>query len=411
MINLKKYGFITSLFFINLLFAQGNTVLDFLSINPSPESNSLGRSGAALPTTDSYGFYINPAQLGYASRSTVIAGQFYPGEKNFLPSIPAIDFTYNSWVFSLGYNYKDHPVFLPRCLGFGFMKNTFDYGTYTVTDMEGSTEEIHSRETVDAFSLGVGWDFYVNLNLGFTYKIINSRPIPLPGFDTGEIKENAVDYGMLLIIPALKFLNKKDDKPYPRRTKFFGFFDVALGYAKTNIGDKVLYYDPNPAPIPRTAQLAYTLSGGIDMEYKNVSLNAFSLDWSADAVDLLVDEQGNYQGGFWGDIDVWNNLILAKSDDEVRSHKGLRFQCLEALQFGYGKLRGPGIEEDTKTWGFGVKLKGLMKLFTANSYSQLAIILREYVDVQYLWAKYIGDENNLLYGKTYQSIGLFITGF
>ena len=397
------------------LFAQGEATALFLLINPSPESNSIGKAGTALPTTDSYGFYLNPAQLGYASRTNVISGQTYPVKTKWLPNFNFTSITYNGTALTLGYKFDMQTRILPRSLGFGFMKGTLDYGENNQTDAFGNLiGTFDSQESFDAFAIGAGWDFYVNLNLGITYKIITPRLSPvLVGAERSEseVKENAFDFGGLLIVPVLRFFNTIDSERMTPTPKLFGFLNASIGYAKTNIGGKVTFVDIDQQdPLPRQAQLGYSLSTGFDIRYKFIRINAITIDWSVDAVDLLVNRDGSYRGGLTGDIDIGNNLILAKGDEKVDVHKGARFQLLETLQIGVGKFQGPGFPSGPKTWGFGVKLNGILKFATAGSFSRLSNILRDHIDVRYTRAKYNTEVEHPLAGTTYQSLGLFITG-
>ena len=58
--------FILGLVKINI---HAQSALPMLYFNPSPRINALGMAGASLPTKDPFGFYYNPAQLGYFSQT------------------------------------------------------------------------------------------------------------------------------------------------------------------------------------------------------------------------------------------------------------------------------------------------------------------------------------------------------
>ena len=67
------------LFFPGKILGQGESTLPFLSINPSPKSAGLGWTGVSVPNDEAFGFYYNPAMLGYFGQDNNIAIQAYPG--------------------------------------------------------------------------------------------------------------------------------------------------------------------------------------------------------------------------------------------------------------------------------------------------------------------------------------------
>ena len=128
-----------------------------------------------------------------------------------------------------------------------------------------------------------------------TYKLLSSK-FQRGSAEPEEVKENAFDYGLLLLVPIFKFPGKRDNASFATSPKFFGYFDASFGYSQSNIAGTVSYIDENQGdPLPRTARLGYTLSAGIDMQYKFSPIDVLRLDWSSDAVDLLVNQDGSYQ--------------------------------------------------------------------------------------------------------------------
>ena len=51
--------------------AQGEAAIPFLYQNPSPQFSGLGWTGVSLPNDDAFGFYYNPAQLGYFGKTII----------------------------------------------------------------------------------------------------------------------------------------------------------------------------------------------------------------------------------------------------------------------------------------------------------------------------------------------------
>lgn len=408
-------GFITLfLTFPNPLPAQGEATMLFLLIPPSPVLNGMGRAGAALPTNEAYGFYHNPAQLGYTSQTVNAAVQFYPSKTDWLPEFNFPDLTYNSFALNLGYNFRDRSPIIPLSVGLGYMKGEINYGRITLTDDQGNIiAAFDSKESYNAFGIGVGMEYFVNLSFGLAYKKIDSQLMPVqvgtePG--GGEAETDAIDYGVLLTVPVLKPFEKSFLKEADSQFSFVPYFDVSLGYAKTNIGDKVSYLDTDQKdPIPRTAHLGYALSAGVDFRMRDISLRALGIDWSVDASDILISK-GEYQGGLLGNISFGGNLLSAKSDREVDIRKGFRVQFFEFLQITSGRFYGAGWEHP-QTSGFGLGARGILKALSAYSSNRTLRYMADHFDLQYARSEIDAGFQQPLTGTTYHSLLLVVSGF
>ena len=84
--------------------------------------------------------------------------------------------TYHNYGVNLGYTFETSEMNLPISVGLGFVHNKIDYGKYNYTS-EFSPEVLGSIDTYDisnSFSLGVGIDYYLKLNFGFSLKTYES---------------------------------------------------------------------------------------------------------------------------------------------------------------------------------------------------------------------------------------------
>lgn len=226
-------GFISMLLiFSNPLPAQGEATMLFLLIPPSPILNGMGQVGTALPTNEAYGFYYNPAQLGYTGQTVNAALQFYPSKTDWLPAFNFGDLTYNNLALNLGYNFKDRSPIIPLSVGLGYMKGEINYGRNTLTDDQGNIIAVFdSKESYNAYGIGVGMEYFVNLSLGLTYKTINSQLVPIQVGTWpigGEAKTDAIDYGALLTVPVLKPFEKSFLKEPESKFSIVPYFDVSL---------------------------------------------------------------------------------------------------------------------------------------------------------------------------------------
>ncbi len=86
---MKTFRVIAVLFFafafVQISFSQGQTALPVLYLNPSPRLNGLGMVGVSFPNHDTYGFYYNPAQLGYISQTENLSYQLDPSNSHWMP--------------------------------------------------------------------------------------------------------------------------------------------------------------------------------------------------------------------------------------------------------------------------------------------------------------------------------------
>jgi len=399
--------------FSNVLFAQGEATMLFLKIPPSPLLNGMGQVGAALPNSEAYGFYYNPAHLGNSSQTMNFAIQFYPAKMDWLPALNFPDLTYDNLALNLGYNLKNRFKFIPFSLGLGYMQGEINYGKNIVTDDQGVPIAVfESKENYDAYGIGIGTEFYVCFSAGLTYKKINSElfPLEIGPLKAAVAKTDAIDYGFLLTVPVLKYSEKRFLKEPGSKGSVLPYFDISLGYAKTNIGDKVAYIEPYSDPIPRTAQLGYALTGGLNYNLKGTFIRLLGFDWSVDARELMVNRDGTYKEGMLGNINFVDNLLAAKSDEDVDVHRGFRLQFLDFIKFTFGNFDGEGWE-NPETSGFGVNARGILKALSASTKNKTMQFLADHFDFRYAHSEIDSGVDHPLTGITYESLSLVVSGF
>lgn len=318
-------------FFQSNIIAQHEAAVWFLTFPISPSQNAVGYTGTSLPNDDPYGFLLNPAQLGYTSQQNNFSFMYYPSKINLWGME---QFQIKGSAFNLGYNFKNI-IGIPISLGFGFANQEFkiNYGNIFFT---GSDSE--DKDRYNAYSIGLGIDYYIEFFTGFTYKTTTSKiSNPLVQQESFDAEGSAVDFGILLNIPVLKLIDDKlsfsmlDFKPIKP------FFNFSMGYSKSNIGDEIYYNDPTQSdPLPRTARFGYGISTGADIFIKDKTFRIIELAFSVDAEDLLFTYDTIYSGrpptiiltnfsGYqssFGDINIGRNIIQIKGDDNVLVHAG-----------------------------------------------------------------------------------------
>lgn len=342
------FGLTSILFYNNFIFAQGESAVPFLLLQPSPSLSAMGQTGTALPTDDPFGFIWNPAQLGYTSQHNNLSFIFYPSKIDWLP-VFNLGLEVKGAALNAGYNFKDLIGF-PVSAGFGYAKTTFELGKFVRMDEFGNIISIYdAREYYHAYSFGVGINYFVQFNAGFTYKKVTSISGDNP---TSEINErivaepSVVDFGVLLNVPVIELIDKNFSIGMGERI-LKPKFDFSLGYSKSNIGDDVTYSGlPYSDPLPRMDRIGYGISTGIDIISDKFRMNTFNFALTVEADDILVgwDSTWYYQSTL-SDLKPWKNLINIQGSNNVVSHIGLKFDFFESFTLYTGHFSGRGFDE------------------------------------------------------------------
>ena len=193
----------------------------------------------------------------------------------------------SQWIgLNLGYNFKNLLNF-PLSVGIGFANPEINYGEFTTTS--GTFE---SKDYYYAYSIGVGIDYYIQFYAGITYKditsILSDQPVEQGGLGKAEV--STIDYGFLLNVPIIRLINENLDFNMIQDVPIKPYLNLSFGYAISNIGDEVVYFDPAQAdPLPRTARFGYGVSTGLNMQFEKFVLNAFDIAFTVDAEDILIE--------------------------------------------------------------------------------------------------------------------------
>lgn len=227
-------------------FAQGEGELPVMTIQTSLPLIGAGEIGVAKPNNDPIGYYLNPAILGYTSQNNHASLFFMPNKVDWIPSWNH-DLTKSTYGFNLGYNFNEFG--LPISVGFGYMHDRFDYGTLYSTGsgipliIGGQTD---SHDSFDAYSFGVGIDYYFLFNIGMSIKPFDSRfnDSPLENENTIMSAEGtAYDYGAMIITPISQLFFDNYKYEFCNNSYLIPSVNFTLGYAITNVGDEISYID------------------------------------------------------------------------------------------------------------------------------------------------------------------------
>jgi hypothetical protein len=379
----KMKGFIRLLILFLLytnVIAQGEAAIPTLVFQQSTLFFGAGQIGAAIPMQDPAGFYLNPAQLGYFSRNNNLAVSFMPEKTKWGPS----SFGSNFQTFSLaaGYNFKAKNENLPLSIGAGYIQNKMQYKSPS-----------ENYDSFNCFSIGAGYDYYIQFNAGIAVKSIKSVITTKDVMDMREqtitATGTAFDFGFMLTAPITNLLSNNIRYDLNDNSFLRPKIDITLGYSLTNLGKEIYYVDPVQSdPIPRTARLGYTVDLGIGFGGAKTKINGIDYSFTAEAEDILINR--NNSGGLeyqsmLGDIDFGKNLIALRSDNNVVVHKGHIFRLFETIILTSGRYYGYGYG-NTETNGYGLSSQGVFKLL-ANAITEPIInYIKDHLVIEYYGA-------------------------
>lgn len=363
-------------FFPFKIFAQGEAAVPILLLNPSPMLSGMGATGTALPTEDPFAFVWNPAQLGYNSLTNNYSFIFYPSKIDWLGSV---GLELKGIALNVGYNFKDLIGF-PVSFGFGYSNVELDFGIFG------------GRDHYNAYSFGLGVDYYVQLSFGYTIKDVTSIQYPYPG-EWEEIKAETTvnDFGILLNVPVIRLIDEKMLLPLDNNLYGKPTFNFSLGYSKSNIGDEIYYIDPAQAdPLPRTDRTGYGFSAGFELISDDFIMKIFNVSFTSEAEDILIsrDTTGHweYQSTF-SDLNYWKNVIQIEGDENIVSRTGTKLDFIESFSYYFGHFSGRGFYV-RETIGYEIRAKGLFKLWALWAKDPITDFFRDYLDIRYYNTNY-----------------------
>lgn len=348
--------------------AQTNGTMPYLLVSPSPWNGALGQAGVAVPTTDPFAAFHNPAHSGYAGeRANASVAFVIPGRTRYPGVHGRASFDHHAAAFGAGYNLSRRWPHLPVSLGFAFYRSRIDFGPQrTISSASGDAIRFDAHETVTAGTFGLGYHHArFQAYAGLTAKSARSD-LPLQtGEDVASGSVNPVDLGMLLVVPVHRFWRDGDAEGSRLR--------VSFGYALANAGDDV---ESNGFtsffPTPREARLGYALEWTWPQMVNGVEVDGLSFLWTLEAVDELVRPvaerraTGDAFQGPLGDIGLLSNVLAGRHDERVGVRYGAQVAILEMLAFRWGAWRGPLQPAAATPWTMGVTVSsaGLLPLVT-----------------------------------------------
>jgi hypothetical protein len=400
--------------------AQGETAVPFLLLTSSVEGNGMGGISASVPTDNAMSVIANPGQLGFLSLNSFVTAGTYTEKTEWGSQFNQSDIPYSASAVNVGINLSKviSPPF-PVSLGLGYSRVSLDIGEFISTGLGGPDEigRFRSNEKSESFSLGIGLDYIIKLGVGFNFKSIESNLSPIGTEQeqgVARAKVSASDFGAMIQAPVIQMISASRTEPLELLPKVAPLLDVAMGYARSNVGDEITYFDPAQRdPLPRNATLGLGVEMGIVSKALSSDWKILSLTWARQVEDLLVnrfaDGHFEYQGWF-GNIQPFNNLILGKWGGNVDLRKGWQLEVGEIVSVRGGSFTGTG-SLSYETSGYSIRLSGFLKLIEAMSRSAVTDtwlgFVRDHIDLQYHSSSY-GESTPLVSGTSFRGLNLVV---
>jgi hypothetical protein len=343
-----------------------------------------GQIGVAVPTNDALGYYFNPAILGYWARENNVSLFFMPEKADWAKMGK---YKFNNYGINLGYSSEGYKRSSSFSLGFGYLHNSFDFGS-------------GNEDLFNGYSLGISFGGGLIFNIGGSIKSFSSKLKSDVSGKTYEATGTAYDAGALIIFPFSKLFLDDADIYLEGNTFIRPVLSLAVGYSITNIGDEIHYINESQSdPIPRTARLGYSINAGFDVHFNRTKLSAFNYTFAAEAQDLLIKSKG-YDGfeyqSIMGDIDFKKNLVELRGDSNIMIHRGHIFRIFETVVITSGRMNSEGY--DQKSDGWGISSEGIFKTMSMAADNSVFDFISKHIIIEYFNANiYVGtfSETNL----------------
>ena len=401
------------------LYSQGESALPFLLITSSPEGNGMAGISASVLTDNAMASIANPGQLGLQSLTNFLSASTYAPKTQWLPAFQVSDLTYLASSVNVGVNLRRViPLPIPISVGLGYSHVFLNLGKFveTVGDpTPGTTYDTYEQS--DGYTLGLGVDYFIRAGIGFTAKNVKSiLGPPSSAIRVGTAEVSTTDFGTIVQVPTVAIISKLHGGPVTLFPNVEPIFDITLGYARSNLGDKDVEYSGigRGGPLPRTATIGLSWKAGLISHAVSQGWEIFSVTIAREALDVLVGTSAagswSYQNGL-GDLQVFDNLILGKSNQEVWLRKGFQIGLGEILMFRIGSLRAP-FHLNLDTDGYSLRLGGVFKLFVATSTGEFSApilnFIIHHIDFQYDHASETQLDGGPRSGTTYSALNLII---
>jgi len=359
----------------------------FLRIVGSPQATSMG--GCVANNINEQSALYSPGAFGLLHLDKNFSVSF-PSKIKWLPELTD-DIRLKTFGISGGYSFLvlngDKQSKQKLSVGVAYSTLKLDYGYIARIDEQGNyLGTFNAYDNSANYSLGVGFEYYVKIGIGITYKSIESKLVALGGgTESGYsiAKGSAIDYGIMIEFPLsnITSLSSQD------KTNNGINFDLvpSISYVKANIGDDIYYIDVAQAdPLPKLSRTGFSIIGKVNRD----SLSLFSIRFA---------------------YEIERSLYGHSKDKVFRT--GYELGILGFLDCRLGHVDDDPGDIHINTYGFGISLNGITSwLNTSKSGNKNKTIkyLFDNLDVTFSYAKYADDDIEALSNTKFINISLSI---
>jgi hypothetical protein len=353
----------STLFSVNMLFAQGEAAVPFLLITPGARNGGLGEAGVAL-VNDANAIFWNPAGLAfqYENPETDFRNEITLMHAKWLPQFNFDDLFYD---YMAGRFYAGDLGMLGGSITF------LNLGKNVWTDETGN--ELGTFDSFEyALTLSYATKLASNTGIGINLKLIQSNLTDKSvnvGSETGDGQATtfAVDLGMLWT-PAYEILDNR----------------LNVGFNISNFGPKITYIDKAQAdPLPTN------LRAGFSYKLMDDGFNSITILYDINRLLVVKDTSGKsdnvFEAAFYS---TWTEYSYRKSMKKFTHAMGMEYNygTLIALRSGFFYEDPQNGDRKFITFGAGLAFN----MFT--------------IDLSYLWTW--TDEDHPLSDTMRFSIGV-----
>ncbi len=377
-----------------LLFGTGltQTAIPVLGISPSPYLNGLGGAGVALPTSDPFVIFANPAQLAANIHSNGVSAHFYPA-KAALSNEATADLRASA--ATVGYRIPFRANQTGFKVAIGYLNTDLDLGTQIVRDQSGNEiARSISSEYYYGITLSFAFEYKIMVGFGVTYKWVTSERgfLQRPNGTLARLREDmgVFDYGVIAALPIYNLI-------FEHGRSFSPFFDISAGYSKINLGSDVTYNgEIDPLPLPKTGRLGYAFSAGLDMQFRGTGLNLVTAEWTGEKLDPVKKTGGvaDNSDPIFIDTIAGDNRLPG-----INKIQALHIGLFETISYQQGIYSGTESGEKTSR-GFGITTSGLFKLIRPKYTRNIFSFIIEQMEFRYYqsWYYASADVETVFYG-------------
>lgn len=376
---------------------------------PAVDAQGMGGIEASLASDNAVAQLANPAQTGMFSLHGAVSVAAYLPSSSYYNQ--AGNGNYRGSIFSsateIGVDLQDYlktPYEISA--GIGYART----GVNESGGFEIDGPDITNR--ADNLTVGLGFSDEIRAGVGMGINWISSRESALIPSSLQHVAGNVVahSYGAMVQIPVAEIIRGAGAENYAARLRPIA--DIALAYAMKDFGG-YLYYNSSPQPsgmLLRQADLGINLELGFESTFDGQPWKILSVTLAREADEPLlrpdstlavytvganqpdsVFTYGNVYTSSPRYFNPYSNFISGSSQGRVGIRTGGQAQFAEFLYLRLGATAGPYIGV-TSTYGFGLRLKGLLRLLavlelTPHAQDSFMSFLMNHVDLRYDYAR------------------------